>query len=113
MNLTNYFLADLPAEAVLTPAMLGEACKTLTRNREQYLASRSTQSIVNLLCEIGENWLQPEFPLRRMALEQGPANTGFSSATLASGLDSFFSQWTRENFHALLTQEFGHAQRLD
>ena len=43
MNLPNYFLADLPPEATLSPAMITEACQTLKRNRERYLASRSTQ----------------------------------------------------------------------
>src|SRR5882724_5344632 len=113
MNLPNYFLADLPAEATLTEAMLSEACQALRRNREQYLAGRSTQSLVKVLCETGENWLQPDFPFRRMALEEGPAATGFSSATLAGGLDSFFQKLTRENLHALLLQELGHAHRLD
>ena len=38
MNLPNYFLADLPPEAALSPLMISEACQTLKRNREQFLA---------------------------------------------------------------------------
>jgi hypothetical protein len=34
MNLPNYFLADLPPEAALSPTMIAEACQTLKRNRE-------------------------------------------------------------------------------
>jgi hypothetical protein len=113
MNLPNYFLADLPAEATLSPAMIGEACQTLKRNRERYLANRPTHSLVNTLSDVARNWLQPDYPLRRLALEQGPAATGFSTATLASGLDCFFRQLTPENFHALLAQDLGHGQRLD
>ena len=45
MNLPNYFLVDLPPEATLTATMITEACQTLKRNRERYLATRSTQSI--------------------------------------------------------------------
>ena len=30
MNLPNYFLADLPPEATLLPAMITEACQTLS-----------------------------------------------------------------------------------
>ncbi|HZF02193.1 MAG TPA: acyl-CoA reductase [Methylomirabilota bacterium] len=112
MNLPNYFLADLPPEAVLSPAMIAEACQTLKRNREQYLVSRSTQSLVNFLSELSENWLEPDFPFRKFALENA-AKTGFSQATLARGLDNFFKQLTRENFQALLVQEFGDAKRLD
>jgi hypothetical protein len=113
MNLPNYFLADLPPDATLTAAMVTDACQTLKRNRDSYLASRSTQSRVEILCGVAENWLRPENPFRVMALERGPAATGFSRATLASGLDNFFRQFTLENFNALLAQELGHARRLD
>ncbi len=112
MNLPNYFLADLPPEATLSPAMISEACQTLKRNREQYLANRSTQSLVNFLSELAENWLEPEFLFRKFALENAKA-IGFSRATLERGLNSFFKQLTRENFNALLIQEFGDAKRLD
>ena len=113
MNLPNYFLADLPPDATLTAAMVTDACQTLKRNRENYLAARSTQSRVEILCAVAENWLRSDYPFRKMALEQGPAATGFSRATLANGLDNFFKQFTLESFNALLVQEFGHARRLD
>ncbi len=113
MNLPNYFLADLPPEATLTAAMIGDACQTLKRNREQYLRARSTQSIVELLAEVAENWLQPDYPFRQHALSEGPTRTGFSRATLLAGLEGFFQQLTVENLHALLNQELGHVQRLD
>src|SRR5215467_13615930 len=100
MNLPNYFLADLPPDATLTSAMVTDACQTLKRNRENYLAARSTQSRVEVLCGVEQNWLQPEYPFRKMALELGPAKTGFSRGTLANGLDNFFKQFTLENFNA-------------
>ncbi len=113
MNLPNYFLADLPPEASLTQGMIEEACRTLKRNRELYLAGRSTAAMIRLLSETAANWLQADYPFRKMAMEQGPAATGFSSATLAAGLDAFFRQLTEENLRALVVQELGHAQRLD
>jgi len=113
MNLPNYFLADLPPEATPTAAMVSEACQTLKRNRARYLANRSTDSLVKVFSDVAESWLQPENPFRKLALEQGPGATGFSRATLAKGLDAFFQQLTPDNFHALLVQELGHAQRLD
>jgi hypothetical protein len=113
MNLPNYFLADLPPEAALSAAMIGEACQALKRNREIYLASRSTDKLIHVLSEVAECWQQPEYPFRQLALERGPAETGFSRATLERGLDNFFRRLTRENFHALLTQEFGDVKRLD
>ena len=113
MNLPNYFLADLPPEATLSATMLAEACRTLKRNREHYLAARSTDGLVKTLDEVADGWLQPHNPFRTLALELGPKKTGFSRATLAKGLDNYFRQLTRENFHSLLQQEFGDAKRLD
>ncbi|MGN6552687.1 MAG: acyl-CoA reductase [Verrucomicrobiota bacterium] len=113
MNLPNYFLADLPPEATLTAPMISEACQTLRRNRETYLASRSTQSLIELLSTVAENWLRADYPFRKLALEHGPAATGFSRETLAHGLDAFFQQVTPENFRNLLIQDLGHERRLD
>jgi hypothetical protein len=113
MTLPNYFLADLPPEATLSPAMVTEACRTLKRNRARYLAQRSTHGLVRVLCGVAEAWLKPDNAFRRLALESGPEKTGFSQATLQKGLDNLFHQFTPENFHALLVQELGDAQGLD
>ena len=113
MNLPNYFLADLPPEATVTSAMLGEACQTLKRNRQSYLATRKTQSLVDLLSLTANQWLDPDFPFRKLALEKGPPATGFSRATLSNGLDCFFRQLTPQNFQVLLEQDLGHGLRLD
>jgi Acyl-CoA reductase (LuxC) len=113
VNLPNYFLADLPPEATLSPTMIAEACQTLKRNREHYLLNRSTESLIKVLSNVADSWLETDNKFRKLALELGPTQTGFSHETLARGLDNFFKQLTRENFHALLVQEFGDAKRLD
>jgi hypothetical protein len=130
MSLPNYFLVDLPPEATLSPAMITEACQTLKRNRERYLASRSTENLIQILSDAAEGWLQPENQFRKLALEQawsaglrygtkgmtehagpeaGAPGLGFSRATLEKGLDNFFRQLTAENLQALLEQELGDA----
>ncbi len=113
MDLPNYFLADLPPEAVLTEGLITEACQTLKRNRALYLETRPTSQITRTLDRVGREWLSHESPFRRHALHAGPAATGFSAEALAHGLDLFFRQLTIENLEALLRQELGHAQRLD
>ncbi len=113
MNLPNYFLADLPAGTTLSPTMLVEACVTLKRNREQYLAPRTTDQIVKFIANLAEGWLQADHPFRKLALAQGPGKTGFGRPTLERGLDQFFGQLTRENLRALLGQELGDVKRLD
>ncbi len=111
MDLPNYFLADLPPEATLSPLMISEACQTLKRNREQFLANRPLQSMVNLFVRLAEYWLDSEYPFRKFALENA-SKTGFSRATLERGLDNFFKQLTRENFRKLIAQELGEAVDL-
>lgn len=112
MNLPNYFLADVP-EAPLTPTMIREACQTLKHNRERYLLERSTQSRVALLSSVARNWLDPEFPFRKLALGQPPDPAKFSGVTLARGLDAFFREVTVENLSPLLELELGHPHRFD
>ena len=107
MNLPNYFLADLPPEATLSPKMIAEACVVLKRNREKFLQSRSTDDVVKILCKVAAEWLQPENQFRKLALELGPEQTGFSRPILEKGLDDFFRRFTPENFQALLAQDLG------
>ncbi len=128
MSLPNYFLADLPPEATLSPAMITEACQTLKRNRERYLAGRSTEQLIKTLNDVAECWLDAENRFRKLALEragvqalayssdtlkrelqQGAPATAFSRATLEKGLDNFFRQLTTENMEVLLEQELGDA----
>lgn len=113
MELPNYFIADLPPGATLSSTMLTEACQALKRNRQQYLANRPTQAIIDTLCEIGHNWLQPDDPFRQLALEHGPAQTGFSRETLATGLDALFRRLNFTELQSLILQELGHPERLD
>jgi hypothetical protein len=109
----DYFLADLPPEAALTPGLITEACQTLKRNRERYLAGRTTESLIQRLDRLGRDWLDSDFPFRRRALEADPLLTGFPAPVLATGLDHFFRQLTAANLEALLRQELGHPHRLD
>jgi hypothetical protein len=113
MNLPNYFLADLPPEAALSPMMVTEACQALKRNRARYLAGRTTDQQVKLLSNLADEWQDAGSPFRQLALAEGPGQTGFSRATIERGLDAFFRRLTRENLHALLIQDLGGPRRLD
>ena len=113
MNLPSYFLADLPAGAELGATTVSEACHALKRNRDQYLAGRPTDELIALLADLAERWLDPDDVFRRLAFERGPRETGFPAATLAHGLDAFYSELTVDNLHLLLKQELGDFRRLD
>ena len=113
MDLPNYFIADLPREHAVTPTLVTEACQTLKRNRQKYLAGRTTGSIVGVLSATAQSWLEHDNPFRKLALEQGVMETGFSEPTLARGLNAFFKQFTADNLNALISQDLGHVERLD
>lgn len=113
LNLPDFFLVDLPAQAELNAGMIDEACDRLKENADQYLRNRTTSQLVHTLCQLADNWLDPEFPFRQKLIQEGPAETGFSLEVLMSGLDRMFRQWTPENFEFWLIQEFGHVERFD
>jgi hypothetical protein len=113
MNLPNYFIADLPPEAELTPALITEACLTLRRNRERYLAGLSTEFVISVLVELAESWLDPNYPFRAAVLKSGPEALGFSAAVLRRGMDQFFKQITAEGLRNLIQQDLGDPRRLD
>jgi len=113
MNLPNYFLADLGDNSALSAAMITDAAQTLKRNRAQYLVTKNAPALVKILDDLGENWLDADFPFRKIALDEGPEKTGFSLPVLQHGLDSFFKQLNGDALLALLQQDLGDPHRLD
>ena len=88
MNIPNYFLHDLPPDALLAPAMITDACHALKRNRARYLLPRSTEELIRTFDSVARQWLLPDFPWRQLALERGPEKLHFSRETLERGLAS-------------------------
>ena len=112
MTTPNYFLADLPADA-LTPTMVSEACIAIKRNRAQFLLKRNTSSLIRTIVTVAEDWLDNRNPFRQRALSEAPAEIGFSKEVIARGLDEFFGQITKRNLEDLIIQDLGHVNRLD
>lgn len=110
--LPNYFIADLPSESVLTPAMIQEACQALKSNRASYLAHMTPASLIEVLATVASSWLKPGYPFRELALRLGPSKTGFSANTIAQGLDSFFKRVSARELSSLILQDLGHTERL-
>ncbi|MCP5527107.1 MAG: hypothetical protein H7A47_09920 [Verrucomicrobiales bacterium] len=113
MRLPDYYLADVPDDAALTPAMILDACLTLKSNRRRYLAERTTSDLIEVLARVAGDWLQPDNPFRALALADGPEQTGFSRVTIARGLDELFGSITVASLRALVAQDLGHRHRLD
>ena len=112
-ELPNYFLVDLPPEATLTPTVVADACEALKRNRRQYLQDRPTETLLRTLGLVAEKWLDPTYPIRQMALEQGADKTGFPKHVIEKGIDQLFGEITQESLNHLILQDLGHVRRLD
>ncbi len=112
-ELPDYFLVDLPPEATLTPTVVREACEALKRNRRRYLLERPTEALLRTLGLVAEKWLDPEYPIRQIALEHGEAMSGFPKHTIEKGLDGFFRGMTQEALNHLILQDLGHVRRID
>lgn len=113
MNIPNLFLADLPPEATLSPQLIRDACIAVKRNRASWLQHRRTQELIELLAYAAERFLQPDYGLRRLALELAPAETGFGRSTLERGMDGFFRSITSDSLQSLVQQDLGDSRRLD
>lgn len=113
LDLPDFFIADVDDQSTITPNLIADAIETLIDNQRRYLLTRSTSSIAKALCSLAEDWLHPDYPFRRVVLQEGPDQSGFSQETLARGLDAFFETFTAEAFELWLSQEFGHLQRRD
>lgn len=112
-SLPNLYLADLGAGLELSPQTLRDAAYAIRRNREHWLVRQRTRTLVELLAYVGNQWLDPQSEYRIRALRDGVVDTGFGSATLARGLDAFFSSLTVEGLEGLIVQDLGDLKRLD
>ena len=112
-ELPDYFLVDLPPEAELTPGVVADACETLRRNRRRYLLERPTENLLRTLGLVAEKWLDPAYPIRQLALEEGATSTGFPRHTIETGLTALFREMTQESLNHLILQDLGHVRRLD
>lgn len=110
-SLPNYFLGDMPPEAVLTPNLITEACLTLRRNRIEHLAKRPTEEILQLVDELGRLWRDPNYRFRKEAASS--PSSGFTRQTLEAGLDDFFRDMTYAQLKEFLVGELGDDRRLD
>lgn len=113
MNLHPLFLADLGPELQLTAETLRQASFAVRRNRNEWLQRQRTRAVIEMIAHTADQWLEPENGFRLLALRDGPRETGWSPATLARGLDSFFRSITVESLEALVAQDLGDARRLD
>jgi len=65
------------------------------------------------LAQTSKNWLEPNSPWRKRAVEHAPAATGFSEAMVSEAIDLTFGTITYESLGELLDRELGNRRVLD
>jgi hypothetical protein len=70
------FPADLPAEATFSAMMITGVSNTKREPRTVFARATDCE-LICLLSETAANWLRPDFPFRKMAMEQGQALLDF------------------------------------
>lgn len=112
-EMPSYFLADIPDSAILTPALVREACIAIKSNRRRVFANRTTKQIIRTISVLAEEWCDPESPFRRQVRAASPQQTGFPPEVVDAGLQAFFESVDEQALLGLIEQDLGHPDRLD
>jgi hypothetical protein len=97
----------------LTPGMLRAQIDALLLAREEVLAHRSVESIVEAIGAVAGRLLDPVDPLRTAAELRLPVITGASVAMIRLVLDRMAADWTAPRLRELLRGEFLDPRALD
>ncbi len=97
----------------VTPTLIEEAIATATAARDGYLAGLSTRRVIEVIDAAVTRWLDPDYPLRRLAEELLPAVTGYSTAMLERGIPDQLKAFTADGLTALVEAELGSLEALD
>ena len=92
-------------QVVTTIEQIREAVSRTQEARERVRQNRSTDAVIGTLAQAAKNWLDPNSPWRKRAIEQGQAATGFSGAMVSEAVDLTFGAITRKSLGELLDQE--------
>ncbi len=68
---------------------------------------------IAILAEAARQWMNPDDPLRRLAVDRLPQLTGFAPAMIEEGLNHLFSGYTRRNLATLVIDAAGRLDALD
>ena len=90
-----------------------EAISRTRDARERVWQHRTTDAVITVLAQAAKNWLDPQSPWRKRAVERAPAFTGFSEAMVNEAIDLTFGAITYESLGELLDRELGNRRVLD
>lgn len=98
---------------VLTRDKLEEMCSHVQRNRAEYLSGLTTDEIVVTLDKTVQLWLNPEYPLRKLAENVLPLITGYDGELIRLELKRFLRGFRKKDLYRFLDEEFDNPGMLD
>ncbi|HXI84742.1 MAG TPA: acyl-CoA reductase [Verrucomicrobiae bacterium] len=90
-----------------------EAIGRTREARERVQQHRSTDAVIAVLAQTAKNWLDPNSPWRKRAVESAPKHMGFSEAMVQEAIDLTFGAINYESLGELLDRELGNRRVLD
>ncbi len=90
-----------------------EAVSRTREARERVQQHRSTDAVIGVLAQTAKNWLDPNSPWRKRAVEFAPQHMGFSEAMVQEAIDLTFGAINYESLGELLDRELGNRRVLD
>ena len=71
------------------------------------------EKIVDILSSLSDLWLDPEYSLRKIAVNRMPGIVGYSSRMVEAAIDALFENMSRENLYKIIRGHIGRPQYLD
>jgi len=98
---------------VLTPLHLSRTIESITEARDRSLAHRPVHTILSSLDKVITLWLDPAYPLRKLAGEALPTTTRLSREMIAYGLPTVLEGYRKDHLVRVLEEEVGDLLLLD
>ena len=108
-NQTTYLL-QYP---ILTAANIKEITNVVQENRDNYLAKLTTNEIINRLDKAVHKWLDPAYPLRKVAETLIPRITGYDAEMVRLELKRYIRSFRKKELLRFLDEEFDQPAMLD
>ncbi|GGE40350.1 acyl-CoA reductase [Pullulanibacillus camelliae] len=98
---------------VLTGDKLREIGKEILKAQERYLSTLTVQTIVTVIDQAVQKWLDPEYPFRQLAEKLLPEITGYSKEMIRISLKRYMRTFRKKELLRFLDEEFDQVAMLD
>jgi hypothetical protein len=98
---------------MLTRAQVSDISDYVQMKRAKYLAYLKTDEIIEIIDKTIQLWLNPQYPLRRLAETLVPVITGYDKDIVRLELKRFFRGFRKKELYRFLDEEFDNPGILD